>query len=92
LAVVRRAAPAYWLHVDLDVLASSEFAAADYQQRGGLRWDDVRRVIVAALADRRCAGASVVIYNPDLDPGRTIAAEVVAQLAAAVGAARNGDS
>jgi len=89
LDVVRRAAPAFWLHVDLDVLRTDEFPAADYLQLGGLGWDDLREILARALADDRCAGATVVIYNPDRDPDRTVAANVVEQLAAALGAASN---
>ena len=92
LAVVHRAAPAFWLHVDLDVLHTDEFSAADYLQPGGLRWNELRHILACALADQRCAGATVVIYNPDLDPDRTVAASVVEQLAAVVEAASNLES
>ena len=59
----------WWLHVDLDVLSTDALAAVDYQQPGGLDWqrlDDVTRVI---LERPGCRGASVVIYNPELDSG-----------------------
>ena len=31
----------WWLHVDLDVLATSDFAAVDYPQTGGLTWEQL---------------------------------------------------
>ncbi|MBA2311751.1 MAG: hypothetical protein H0V97_03000 [Actinobacteria bacterium] len=40
-------------------------------------------LVVPALADEGCAGASVVIYNPDLDPDHRVAADVVARLSEA---------
>jgi arginase len=87
LAAVRDAAPRFWLHVDLDVLATREFPAADYLQPGGLHWSELREIVSTTLANARCAGATLAIYNPDLDPTRVVAAQVVEQLAVAVGAA-----
>jgi arginase len=68
---------AFWLHVDLDVLATEDFAAVDYPQPGGLRWTDLDAIVSVALASQRCRGASIVIYNPDRDPDRSAAAHVV---------------
>ena len=67
----------FWLHVDLDVLSTADFGAVDYPQPGGLHWDELDRLVAPALESRRCHGASIAIYNPDLDPGRTAAAQVV---------------
>jgi arginase len=69
--------PSFWLHVDLDVLATEDFPAADYLQPGGLSWGELAEIAAAALMDARCLGCSVVIYNPDLDPDRTSAARIV---------------
>jgi arginase len=67
----------FWLHVDLDVLASADFAAVDYRQPGGLRWNELDELFLLGLASPHCRGASVVIYNPDLDPDRSAAMKVV---------------
>ena len=56
-----------WLHIDLDVLAADAFAAVDYPQPGGLEWDELDRLVEVAVADPRCVGASVAIYNPTVD-------------------------
>lgn len=75
------AAPAgWWCHVDLDVLATSELPAVDYPQPGGLSWHQLERLTAACLRVPGCLGASVVIYNPELDGGRAAAriAEYVA--------------
>jgi arginase len=67
----------FWLHVDLDVLGTEDFPAADYLQPGGLGWGELAVIAEAALTDARCLGCSVVIYNPDLDPDRTSAERIV---------------
>jgi arginase len=71
------AADALWVHVDLDVLDSELFEAVDYPQRGGLDWETLDRLTAAAIADPRCRGVSVVIYNPDLDPTGRRAGDVI---------------
>ena len=75
----------FWLHLDLDVLRTGDFPAADYLQPGGLGWAELTEIAATALADPRCLGASVVIYNPDLDPDRTTARRIVRFLADLVG-------
>jgi arginase len=60
---------AWWLHVDLDVLSTSELPAVDYRQPGGVGWGRLEELTATALERPGCAGASVVIYNPDLDGG-----------------------
>ena len=72
----------WWLHTDLDVLATTELAAVDYPQPGGLAWTQLKDITATALAAEGCAGWSVCIYNPDLDPGREGADDIVSYLAA----------
>src|SRR5262245_22007110 len=71
------ASTTFWLHVDLDVLSTQAFAAVDYPQPGGLDWEQLHRLTVTAARDDGCLGASIVIYNPDLDPDRSGARLVV---------------
>ena len=66
----------WWLHVDLDVRSTAALPAVDYQQPGGLSWTDLRELTAAALAGGACIGASVTIYNPDLDPHERFAATI----------------
>jgi arginase len=87
IAALDRAA--FWLHVDLDVLKTDDFPAADYLQPGGLTWAELREIASEALADPRCLGISVVIYNPELDPDRSSAARIVTILSDLVGSARS---
>jgi arginase len=85
IAALGPGSPPFWLHVDLDVLQTDDFPAADYLQPGGLGWAELSDIAAAALADERCFGASVVIYNPDLDPDRSSAARIVRFLSELVG-------
>jgi arginase len=77
VATLSAGSGSFWLHVDLDALRTDDFPAADYLQPGGLTWEELLDVAALAIADPRCSGCSVVIYNPDLDPERTSAARVV---------------
>lgn len=77
LAALGPGSPTFWAHVDLDVLRTEDFPAADYLQPGGLTWGELAEIVAVAVTDARCLGCSVVIYNPDLDPGRTSAARIV---------------
>jgi arginase len=86
-AVVGRGSRPWWLHVDLDALTSEAFPAADYLQDGGLTWTELELVATSLLSDPGCAGCSVAIYNPDLDPERLSAERVVAFLVSVLGAA-----
>lgn len=79
--LVGEAAPAWWLHVDLDVLSTDAFAAVDYPQPGGLSWEHLASMTDAALATPGCVGWSVAIYNPDLDPDGAGARLIVEYLA-----------
>jgi arginase len=59
----------WWLHIDLDVLSNEALPAVDYPQPGGIGWERLELATRAALTVDGCRGASVVIYNPDLDRG-----------------------
>jgi arginase len=84
-AKLAAASDSFWLHVDLDVLRTEDFPAADYLQPGGLTWQELLDVTLPAVSDPRCFGCSVVIYNPELDPDRTSAARIVRFLSDVVG-------
>jgi arginase len=74
----------WWLHTDLDVLATTELAAVDYPQPGGLTWRQLGQLTSAALATPGCAGWSVCIYNPDLDPGLAGADAIIGYVVQAI--------
>jgi arginase len=74
-------APGWWLHTDLDVLAGDQFsacgAAGDPAMPGGLSWAELTAVVSSALRAGGCRGWSVGVYNPDLDPQRHAARQIV---------------
>ncbi|HCT80019.1 MAG TPA: arginase [Micromonosporaceae bacterium] len=74
---LRRRAPNWWLHVDLDVLATEQLAAVDYQQPGGLTWEQLDTITAAALSAPGCLGWTVAIYNPELDDNGVGARRIV---------------
>lgn len=61
----------WWLHVDLDVLDTASLPAVDYPQPAGLTWTQLEEFAASCLSVSGCLGASVVIYHPDLDDGRS---------------------
>ncbi|WP_328873832.1 arginase family protein [Streptomyces sp. NBC_00287] len=63
---------AYWTHLDADVLHDTVMPAVDYRVPDGLTWPELEHVLTAALADNRCRGLDVTIFNPHLDPTGTI--------------------
>jgi arginase len=65
---LRDSTDGWWLHIDLDVLSTDALRAVDYAQPGGLSWDQLDELTDTAIRTGGCLGASVVIYNPDLDP------------------------
>jgi arginase len=76
-AGIAATAQRWWLHVDLDVLSTVALPAVDYPQDGGLDWSQLEAVTAAALAVPGCVGASLCIYNPDLDPDGRHARRIV---------------
>jgi arginase len=78
-AALARLPTSWWLHTDLDVLA-----AVDYPQPGGLTWGQIASLTATALAADSCAGWSVCIYNPDLDPGRAGADAIISYITQAI--------
>ena len=78
---VGRAAPGWWLHIDLDVLDRDEFsacgAASDMSMPPGLTWAELGAATKAAFETGRCRGWSIGVYNTDLDPERKAAARIV---------------
>jgi arginase len=71
----------WWLHMDLDVLAHGEFAACgapgEVTLAGGLTWQQLSQIGLEAMSSGGCAGWSLSIYNPDLDPDRGAARSIV---------------
>ncbi|HTF53324.1 MAG TPA: arginase family protein [Pseudonocardia sp.] len=67
----------WWLHIDLDVLSTEALPAVDYPQPGGISWSDLNALTRTALTAPGCVGITLCIYNPDLDPTRRHADQIV---------------
>jgi arginase family enzyme len=89
---VEASSAAWWLHTDLDVLDGSDYAACgdpgQSRPPGGLTWAQLSEVVTTALRSGSCAGWSIAVYNPDLDPGSHDAQRIVQFIAALTGTAR----
>jgi arginase len=63
------------------VLAGNEFsacgAASDPSMQGGLSWTELSAVVSSALRAGGCRGWNIGVYNPDLDPERRSARQIV---------------
>lgn len=57
----------FWVHLDVDVLASESMPATDYLQDGGLDWDELTDLMRPLVASAACVGISIGCYNPDKD-------------------------
>lgn len=70
----------FWIHFDVDVLDDEIMPAVDYRMKDGLSYEELRRLLGAAFATRKVMGMTLTIYNPNLDPQRAIARQLVATL------------
>ena len=67
----------FWIHLDADVLDDAIMPAVDYRLSDGLRWDELRGVLRAAVASPGAVGLEITIFNPMLDPAGEIAHALV---------------
>lgn len=70
----------YWIHFDVDVLDDEIMPAVDYRMKDGLSYEELGSLLGAAFATGKVMGMTLTIYNPNLDPQRSIARKLVARL------------
>jgi len=58
----------FWVHLDVDVLDTAVMPAVDSPGSPGIAPDDLVLVLSGLLPDPRCAGMTVTVFDPDLDP------------------------
>jgi arginase len=58
----------FWVHLDVDVLDAAVMPAVDSPGSPGIAPDDLVLVLSGLLSDPRCAGMTVTVFDPDLDP------------------------
>ena len=73
-----------WLHVDLDVLSTHSMPAVDYQQPGGINWNQLKKITKALISSGYTIGLNLTIYNPDMDSDGRFAKRIVNYLEYAV--------
>jgi arginase len=72
----------FWVHLDVDVLDIEVMPAADAPDPGGLQYSELIELLRPLLANERCVGMNVTIYDPDLDPDGRYARELSDMLVA----------
>ena len=75
----------FWIHLDVDVLDDAVMPAVDYRMSDGLDFEELVAVLKAAVGSGRAVGLNVTIFNPNLDPNRIIARQLVNALARGLG-------
>jgi arginase len=78
--VTRDGLEGFWIHFDVDVLDDEIIPAVDYRMKDGLSYEELTTLLSAAFATQKVMGMTLTIYNPNLDPQRAIARELVARL------------
>jgi arginase len=87
-AVVERIPEAnqFVLHLDVDVIASEEFAASEVPGPGGLSLEDMRQALEVFARQKNLTALEVAGYNPERDPDGAAAKVLVELLASALAA------
>jgi arginase len=70
----------FWIHLDVDVLDQAVMPAVDSPGSPGIDEPDLIDLLRALVKQKLCAGMTVTIYDPDLDPQGECAARIVALL------------
>ncbi|RWP03836.1 MAG: arginase family protein [Mesorhizobium sp.] len=70
----------YWVHFDVDALDQTVMPAVDSPGSPGIDPDDLVVILAALVADPRCAGMDMTIFDPDLDPTGELAVLLVSLL------------
>ncbi|WP_198118199.1 arginase family protein [Massilia rhizosphaerae] len=58
----------FWVHLDVDVLDAAVMPAVDSPGSPGIAPDDLVAIVAGLVPDPRCAGMTVTVFDPDLDP------------------------
>jgi arginase len=75
----------FWIHLDVDVLDDAVMPAVDYRMSDGLDFEELVAVLRAAIGSGRAIGLNLTIFNPNLDPNRSVARNLVAALVRGLG-------
>ena len=67
----------FWIHLDVDVLDDAVMPAVDYRMTDGLDFDELAAVLRVAVSSGHAVGINITIFNPNLDPNRSVARNLV---------------
>jgi arginase len=67
----------FWVHFDVDVLDQALMPAVDSPGSPGIAPDELITILSGLVADRRCAGMTVTVFDPELDPQGNFARLIV---------------
>lgn len=70
----------FWVHLDVDVLDQALMPAVDCPGSPGIDEADLILLLGTLVTDERCAGMTVTIFDPDLDPDAKYAHRLVSML------------
>lgn len=73
----------FWVHLDADVLDIEVMPAVDAPDPGGLDHAELVELLRPLLADERCVGFHLTIFDPDLDQDGSLAAALTDTVLAA---------
>lgn len=79
--LARKPKQGYWIHLDIDVLDQTVMPAVDSPGSPGIPPDDLLIIIASFVANPRCRGMTVTVFDPDLDPEGCLASTIVNLLA-----------
>lgn len=69
-----------WIHLDVDVLDQAVMPAVDCPGSPGISPEDLVAILRPLIADQRCRGMTVTVFDPDLDPDGRCAATIVSMM------------
>ena len=73
----------FWIHLDADVLDDRIMPAVDYRLgNGGLEFSELSFLLKTLISSQKAIGMTITIYNPNLDPGGSIAKNFVSCIVA----------
>ncbi|OLS26641.1 MAG: Arginase [Candidatus Heimdallarchaeota archaeon LC_3] len=67
----------FWIHLDMDVIDSSEMTAVDCPEPNGLSFLLLSKLLKQLFHSPNCFGIEITIYDPDLDPTGIYAEKII---------------
>jgi len=71
----------FWIHLDVDALDEAIMPAVDCPGSPGIPPKDLVAILHPLVADKRCRGMTLTVFDPDLDPDDKYAGAIVSLMA-----------